>query len=84
MSLVVHLTVEELRGIVSETVRIELAKLEASREVMKPEEAADFLRLHPKTLLRYVKEHDIPMRMMGTEKRFLRSELLLHLKGRAA
>lgn len=44
-------------------------------EVMKTREAAEYLRMHEKTLLKHAQRGLVPAKKVGGEWRFLRSEL---------
>ena len=48
---------------------------EATNQVMTSVEAADYLKMHVKTVCRLAKEGKIPARKVGSEWRFLRSVL---------
>ncbi len=48
---------------------------ETSHQVMTSVEAAEYLKMHVKTVCRLAKEGKIPARKVGSEWRFLRSVL---------
>ncbi len=48
---------------------------ESSRQVLTSVEAAEYLKMHVKTVCRLAKEGKIPARKVGSEWRFLRSVL---------
>jgi excisionase family DNA binding protein len=48
---------------------------EAANQVMTSVEAADYLKMHVKTVCRLAKEGKIPAKKVGSEWRFLRSVL---------
>jgi excisionase family DNA binding protein len=48
---------------------------DAIKQVMTSIEAADYLKMHVKTVCRLAKEGKIPARKVGSEWRFLRSVL---------
>lgn len=48
---------------------------EAASEVMTSVEAADYLKMHVKTVCRLAKEGKIPAKKVGSEWRFLRGVL---------
>ena len=51
-----------------------------SAEVLTTEEAAELLSMHPKTLLRQVREGAIPAARVGRRWKFSRRQLLLWLE----
>lgn len=67
---VIHLTTEELRALIAQAV----AGI-ATDAPMDTREAAEFLRVNEDTVLRWVKAGTIPGKKLGSEWRFLRSEL---------
>jgi excisionase family DNA binding protein len=54
---------------------IDFGGQEASRQVMTSVEAAEYLKMHVKTVCRLAKEGKIPAKKVGSEWRFLRSVL---------
>ena len=44
-------------------------------EILTPEEAADYLRVHPKTLPSLIRRDGLPCSLVGRRRRFRRSEL---------
>ena len=48
---------------------------DATKQVMTSTEAAEYLKMHVKTVCRLAKEGKIPARKVGSEWRFLRSVL---------
>jgi excisionase family DNA binding protein len=54
---------------------IDIGGPEASRQVMTSVEAAEYLKMHVKTVCRLAKEGKIPAKKVGSEWRFLRSVL---------
>jgi excisionase family DNA binding protein len=43
--------------------------------LMTPKDAGEFLRVHPKTVIRFAREHLIPALRIGKHWRFRRSDL---------
>lgn len=50
-------------------------------QVLTLQQAADLLQFHPTTVARWATEGVIPGRKFGNEWRFLRSQLLDHVRG---
>ena len=53
----------------------------SSGEILTAEEAADFLRVSTKTVLKLARDGDLPAQKVGRAWRFCRSELLSHVAG---
>ncbi len=54
---------------------------DAADEVMTPAEAAAFLKVSQKTVLRHARSGDLPGAKVGRSWRFCRSQLLSFLEG---
>ena len=80
--LAVTLTVGQLCALVHGEMAKAIAGQATEREVLMHEEAADLLQINPRTLTRFVEQYDIPVSMMGNERRYRRSELLAWLASR--
>jgi excisionase family DNA binding protein len=52
-----------------------------SGEILTAEEAADFLRVSTKTVLKLARDGDLPAQKVGRAWRFCRSELLSYVAG---
>jgi excisionase family DNA binding protein len=58
-----------------QTTTIVIGADDSARQVMTSVEAAEYLKMHVKTVCRLAKENKIPARKVGSEWRFLRSVL---------
>jgi len=83
--MLVQLSSDDLRGIilgaVAEPLGGSLPGSEPPREVLTRKEAADFLRVSLATLDRLARDGDITPRRVGDSPRYLRSELLVCVRG---
>lgn len=78
----VIVTPEELRALVREAVRQEVARPEES-EIMTCEQVATLLQVDPESVRKYTKRNGLPfMRLGGHELRFRRSAVLEWLAGK--
>ena len=59
----------------------ETREQQASDEVLTPDEAAVFLKVSTKTVLRHARSGHLPAAKVGRSWRFRRSQLLLFLDG---
>lgn len=81
--MIVTLTATELAEIVSKAVANQLATLPQSVEVLRLEQAAEFLGRSPKTVMKLVETEGLPARYISDrEPRFLRSALIEWLNNR--
>jgi excisionase family DNA binding protein len=77
--LAVTLTTEQLRELIRDAVRVELARQpdQSAREVLTLKEAAEFLDRHPKVVMQMVRAGTLPAHFISErEPRFKRAELL--------
>lgn len=82
-TLLVTLTVADLRALLSEALCDSLAPSQPPREVLTRREAADFLRTSVATLDRLARDGEIPSRRVGDSPRYLRADLLAYVRGDA-
>jgi excisionase family DNA binding protein len=71
-------TPDELRALVREAVRAELAAMPTgtAADVLTRDECAKLLSLHPKVVTRYVRTRGLPAVRVGREYRFHRVDVL--------
>ncbi len=81
------LTVEQLKALIREAVRQELAGASEQQQsdVLLREEAAAILKIHPKTLTKYAEQKKIRASKIGRDWRFRRADVMAFLQnGKAA
>ena len=55
--------------------KFSLPRIQATAEVWNAQEAAAYLRIHPRTLTRMARRHEVPSIQIGRLWRFRRSDL---------
>lgn len=83
MSAVALLTPEELSAIVGAAVE-HAFESRVESEILTLEQAAEFLQLHPKVVVRYIAERKLPAARLGRQYRFIKRDLAVWLKTQAA
>jgi len=82
VSAVALLTPEELQALVSAAVETAFdARVES--EILTLDQAAEFLSLHPKVVVRYIAERKLPAARLGRQYRFIKRDLAIWLKTQA-
>ena len=73
---VVVVTPDELRALVHEAVRAEVGDRSNESDYLTRDEAATLLKVTPKTLMKYVRDENLPvLRKLGPDWRFSRTQL---------
>ena len=73
---VVVVTPDELRALVHEAVRAEVGDRTNESDYLTRDEAATLLKVTPKTLMKYVRDENLPvLRKLGPDWRFSRAQL---------
>ncbi|MGH3430114.1 MAG: helix-turn-helix domain-containing protein [Mycobacteriales bacterium] len=83
-TMLVTLTTDQLRALISEAVDAALLKKhEVASDVITRDQAAKILGVHPVVVARYAKHRGLPGMRMGREWRFRRSAILRWLEEQA-
>lgn len=75
-TVLLSLSLDELRSIVRDAVRAEIESHASERDVMTAKQVAEMLNTHPVVVRRYVRTRDLPANKIGTSYRFKRADVL--------
>lgn len=80
---VIDLRVSELREIIRDELRGVLAERESAEALLDLKQAAELLKVHPRTVSAMVRRDGLPALQVGQSYRFRRSEVLAWLEQRS-
>lgn len=82
-ALMVQLTTEQLRGLISDAVRDAIANTNAAPVYLTLEQAAQLLQVSPRTIRDRVRSEGLPALRAGTQYRFRREVIIAWLESRS-
>lgn len=75
-TVLVSLSLDDLRALVRDAVRAEIESHSSEREVMTAKQVAELLGTHPVVVRRYVRTRGLPANKIGSSYRFKRADVL--------
>lgn len=82
--LVVTLTTDQLKALVTEAVKEGLEAFSLPDEILNLKEAGELLKMHPDVLARKAADEEIPGHRAGVQWRFVRTELIQWVREQTA